>query len=101
MLDSGFMPPFIPGLEMTETTKGEDLLLLLGITRWFSVQLGVILLSTLHTLINAIVCCLPNTILSCVETPLVNCGPRSFSLILLYNLRSVFLFSYCKQFSFH
>src|SRR3954464_6270466 len=58
MLDSGFMPPFIPGLEMTETTKGEDVLLLLGITRWCSVQLGVVLLSTLHTLLNSIVCCL-------------------------------------------
>ena len=58
MLDSGFMPPFIPGLELTETTKGEDVLLLLGITRWCSVQLGVVLPSTLHTLRNAIVCCL-------------------------------------------
>ena len=57
MLDSGFMPPFIPGLELTETTKGEDVLLLLGITRWCSVQLGVVLLSTLHTILNAIVCC--------------------------------------------
>src|SRR3954465_8888696 len=37
------------------------------------------------------VICLPNTILSCGETPLVNCGPRSFSLILLYNLLPVFL----------
>ena len=58
MLDIGFMPPFIPGLELTETTKGEDVLLLLGITRWCSVQLGVVLLSSLHTLLNAIVCCL-------------------------------------------
>ena len=58
MLDSEFMPPFIPGLEMTETTKGEDVLLPLGRTRWCSAQLGVVLLSTLHTLLNAIVCCL-------------------------------------------
>ena len=58
MLDSGFMSPFIPGLEITETTKGEDVLLPLGRTRWCSAQIGVVLLSTLHILLNAIVCCL-------------------------------------------
>src|SRR3954466_8035504 len=41
------------------------------------------------------VICLPNTILSCGETPLVNCGPRSFSLILLYNLLLPVFLVYC------
>src|SRR3954469_8580867 len=45
-----------------------------------------ILSSTLSYVNCPAVICLPNTILSCGETPLVNCGPRSFSLLLLYNL---------------
>src|SRR3954449_11300769 len=45
-----------------------------------------ILSSTLSYVNFPVVICLPNTILSCGETPLVNCGSRSFSLLLLYNL---------------
>src|SRR3954453_2611415 len=41
-----------------------------------------ILSSTLSYVNCPAVICLPNTILSCGETPLVNCGPRSF----LFNL---------------
>ena len=67
MLDSGFMPPFIPGLEMPKTTKGEDVLLPLGRTRWCSAQLGVVLLSTLHTLLNAIVCCYRLILMVCSD----------------------------------
>src|SRR3954466_1928345 len=40
-----------------------------------------ILSSTLSYVNCPAVICLPNTILFCGETPLVNCGPRSFSLI--------------------
>src|SRR3954447_16442942 len=47
--------------------------------------------STLSYVNCPAVICLPNTILSCGETPLVNCGPRSFLLILLYNPLLVFL----------
>src|SRR3954471_24441982 len=61
------MPPFIPGLKLTEKTKGEDVMLLLGITRWCSVQLGVVLLSTLHTLLNAIVCCYSLILMVCSD----------------------------------
>src|SRR3954468_8969290 len=52
----------------------------------------IFILSSIFSCINCpAVICLPNTILSCGETPLVNCGPRSFSLILLYNPLPVFL----------
>src|SRR4051795_10428196 len=50
-----------------------------------------ILSSTLSYVNCPAVICLPNTILSCGETPLVNCGPRSFFLIFLYNLLPVLL----------
>src|SRR4051812_14870389 len=51
----------------------------------------IFILSSIFSCVNCpAVICLPNTILSCGETPLVNCGPRSFSLILLYNLLPIF-----------
>src|SRR3954449_2401180 len=41
----------------------------------------IFILSTIFSCVNCpAVIYLPNTILSCGETPLVNCGPRSFSL---------------------
>src|SRR3954464_5530782 len=47
----------------------------------------IFILSSIFSCVNCpAVICLPNTVLSCGETPLVNCGPRSFSLLLLYNL---------------
>src|SRR4051812_2586156 len=51
------------------------------------------------------VICLPNTILSCGETPLVKCGSRSFLFIIAIQPAAsclpIFLFSYYKQSSFH
>src|SRR3954464_8845768 len=47
----------------------------------------IFILSSIFSCVNCpAVICLPNTILSYGETPLVNCRPRSFSLLLLYNL---------------
>src|SRR3954469_14656307 len=52
----------------------------------------IFILCSIFSCVNcSAVICLPNTISSCGETPLVNCGPRPFSLILLYNLLPVFL----------
>src|SRR3954452_12176334 len=50
-----------------------------------------ILSSTLSYVNCPAVICLPNTILSCGETPLVNCGPRSFSLICY----TIYILFYC------
>src|SRR4051812_7404502 len=47
--------------------------------------------STLSYVNCPTVICLPNTILSCGETPLVNCGPRSFSLICY----TIYILFYC------
>ena len=55
MLDSRFIPLVI--LEVTEISKVVDVMLLLWIKQQSFVH-GTIVLFTLHTLLNAVICCL-------------------------------------------
>ena len=54
MLDSGFS--FLYALTSDRRATGDCLMLLLGITNWCLCSMTLVLV-TLHTLLNAIICC--------------------------------------------